>query len=58
MVWDLPRPEQEPVTPELAGGFLMIVPPGKPHRLKHFVCFPSTSSGKFSSIPDNKSEAV
>ena len=28
-MWDLPRPELEPVCPALAGGFLTTVPPGK-----------------------------
>ena len=30
-MWDLPRPGLKPVSPELAGGFLTITPPGKPH---------------------------
>ena len=29
-MWDLPRPELEPVSPALAGGFLTTVPPGNP----------------------------
>ena len=29
-MWDLPGPGLEPVSPELAGGFLTTVPPGKP----------------------------
>ena len=29
-MWDLPGPRLEPVSPELAGGFLTTVPPGKP----------------------------
>ena len=29
-MWDLPGPGLEPVSPELAGGFLTIAPPGKP----------------------------
>ena len=28
-LWDLPRPELEPVSPALAGGFLTTVSPGK-----------------------------
>ena len=28
-MWDLPRPEIEPVSPALASGFLTTVPPGK-----------------------------
>ena len=28
-MWDLPRPEIEPVSPTLAGGFLTAAPPGK-----------------------------
>ena len=29
-MWDLPRPELEPVSPALAGGLLTTAPPGKP----------------------------
>ena len=29
-MWDLPGPGLEPVSPALAGGFLITVPPGKP----------------------------
>ena len=29
-MWDLPRPEFEPVSPALAGGFSTTAPPGKP----------------------------
>ena len=29
-MWDLPRPELEPVSPALAGGFSTAAPPGKP----------------------------
>ena len=32
-MWDLPRPGLEPVSPALAGGFLVTVPPGKPKTL-------------------------
>ena len=32
-MWDLPRPGLEPVSPELAGGFLTTVPPGKPENI-------------------------
>ena len=28
-MWDLPRPELEPLSPALAGGFLTTAPPGK-----------------------------
>ena len=28
-MWDLPEPGLEPLSPELAGGFLSTVPPGK-----------------------------
>ena len=28
-MWDLPGPGLEPVSPALAGGFLITVPPGK-----------------------------
>ena len=31
-MWDLPGPGLEPVSPELAGGFLTTAPPGKPAR--------------------------
>ena len=30
-LWDPPGPPIEPVSPELAGGFFTIEPPGKPH---------------------------
>ena len=30
-MWDLPGPGLEPVSPALVGGFLTIVPPGKPY---------------------------
>ena len=30
-MWDLPGPGLELVSPALAGGFLITVPPGKPH---------------------------
>ena len=33
-MWDLPGTGLEPVPLALAGGFLTIVPPGKPHHLK------------------------
>ena len=29
-MWDLPGPGLEPVSPELTGGFVTPVPPGKP----------------------------
>ena len=29
-MWNLPGPGLEPMSPALAGGFLTIVPPGKP----------------------------
>ena len=32
-MWDLPGPGFEPVSPELAGGFFTIGPPGKPQQL-------------------------
>ena len=32
-MWDLPRPELEPVSPALAGGFLTTAPPGKPYSV-------------------------
>ena len=28
-MWNLPRPESEPVSPALAGGFLSVLSPGK-----------------------------
>ena len=34
-MWDLPRPETEPVSPTRAGGLLCTGPPGKPHRNKN-----------------------
>ena len=30
-IWHLPRPGIEPVSPTLAGGFLIAGPPGKPY---------------------------
>ena len=30
LMWDLPGPGLEPVSPALAGGFLTTAPPGKP----------------------------
>ena len=42
-MWDLPGPGLEPVSPELAGGLLTSVPPGKSCNclMKHFYndCF-------------------
>ena len=32
-MWDLPRPGLEPMSPALAGGFLITVPPGKPSNV-------------------------
>ena len=32
-MWDLPRPGLEPVSPALAGGFLITAPPGKPKAI-------------------------
>ena len=32
-MWDLPRPELEPVSPALAGGFSTTAPPGRPAAL-------------------------
>ena len=32
-MWDLSRPELEPVSPALAGRFSTAVPPGKPHKM-------------------------
>ena len=29
IIWDLPRPGIEPMSPALAGGFLSTAPPGK-----------------------------
>ena len=34
-MWDLPRPEIEPVCPVLWGGFLTTGPPGKPHHYSY-----------------------
>ena len=41
IVWDLPRPGLEPVSPALAGGFLTTAPPGS---LKLMV-FPQDNEG-------------
>ena len=30
-MWDLPGPGLEPMSPALAGGFLVTAPPGKPN---------------------------
>ena len=35
-MWDLPRPELEPVSPTLAGRFLTTAPPGKPWSIFNF----------------------
>ena len=35
-MWDLPRPELEPVSPALAGGFSTTAPPGKPPKSSLF----------------------
>ena len=38
-MWDPPRPELEPVSPALAGGFSTTAPPGKPkddHSCHHY----------------------
>ena len=32
-MWDLPGPGLKPVSPELAGGFLTTVPPGKSQQV-------------------------
>ena len=39
-MWDLPRPGLEPVSPALAGRFLITAPPGKPRALlfKRIIC--------------------
>ena len=48
-MWDLPGPGIEPVSPELAGGFLTTAPPGKSMTIsfeEHFgFCFMGTESG-------------
>ena len=31
--WNLPKPEIQPVSPELAGGFLSAWPPGKSYNV-------------------------
>ena len=37
---DLPDPEMEPVSPELAGGFSTTEPPGKPNSVQIVkICF-------------------
>ena len=33
-MWDLPGPGLEPMSPELAGGFLTTAPPGKSHKMR------------------------
>ena len=33
-MWDLPGPGLEPVSPALAGGFLITAPPGKPLKFQ------------------------
>ena len=38
VMWDLPRPGLEPVSPALAGRFSTTVPPGKP-KVTVFICF-------------------
>ena len=35
-MWDLPGPGLKPVSPALAGGFLITAPPGKPLKLCFF----------------------
>ena len=37
-MWDLPRPELEPVSPALAGRFSTTAPPGKPPLSTFFDC--------------------
>ena len=39
-MWDLPRPEIEPVSPALQGGFLTTGPPGKPHHYSYLPACP------------------
>ena len=38
IMWDLPGPGIEPVSPVLAGRFLTTVPPGKSHKSLLYVC--------------------
>ena len=47
-MWDLPGPGLEPVSPELAGGFLTTAPPGKPYFIG-FV-FPNQTFGRGSTV--------
>ena len=52
-MWDLPGTGLEPLSPELAGGFLTTVPPGKPEKLFLKLLFPGSrdtrgqGNGKF-----------
>ena len=39
-MWDLPRPELEPVSPALTGRFLTTAPPGKPGYYLDMYCVP------------------
>ena len=40
-MWDLPRPGLEPVSPALAGRFLITAPPGKPEAFLYFGLYSS-----------------
>ena len=47
-MWDLPGPGLEPVSPELAGGFLTTVPPGEhPAVILHMEFANRPSFGSF-----------
>ena len=50
-MWDLPRPEPEPVSPALAGRFSTTAPPGKPHTS---LCFKYLSGKSLSSEEDEE----
>ena len=45
-MWDLPRSGLEPVSPELADGFLTTAPPGKPLKRVFGYNPPTVHSGK------------
>ena len=48
-MWDLPRPEMNPVSPALAGGFLTTAPPGKSLDSIFLKELNLVSEGKYSS---------
>ena len=54
-IWGLPRPGLEPMSPELAGGFLTTVPPGK--SLQVVFCFVCLFCGHAMQLQDLSSPA-